>query len=109
MTARTPNEQRIEALEAEVVTIRLELQEAAYEVNEQRHRDGTPFKIFSALAASTDYANKVVVNQEEWEAKKSLAVELCDKLVELTALLDSLRKADAATDAEAAAKEGAGT
>ena len=113
MTARTPNEQRIEALEAEVVTMREALEDLTKAVTCQP--EGTMWGLGSqptrmkwyerlmpiraaanaALSSSADYANKCVVNREEWNQLWIIANDCQFHLNKL----DSLRKADEATAA----------
>ena len=119
--ARTPNEQRIAALEAEVVTLR-EAMEAAVKDGSGRsggsvymiHREQW-LALSAALSASTDYANKVVVDREDLTKIRgtlvNCAVALKDHsfiyiIDDSLARLDSLRKADAATDAVHSAEGG---
>ena len=111
--ARTPNEQRIAALEVEVVTMR-EALEAAVKDGSGRS-GGSVFMIHreqwlalsAALSSSTDYSGKVVVGRDEGEATATICAVVqpdhgsdCDCQVCVAfARLDSLRKADAATNA----------
>ena len=149
MTARTANEQRIAALEAEVADLLaviprlLRVIEALMPglkhiaIEDYQELNEAPIAARDALSDSTDYANKVVVKKAEWEAMKKAVRRfrglLPDEPARLTensptksdgpfqiapmkvshmlevvniawsmdnpARLDSLRKADAATDA----------
>ena len=66
--ARTANEQLIAVLEARLVTTRGALQRIANTTTGPCQFDAN-----QALATSTDYANKIVVNREEWEAISGVA------------------------------------
>ena len=107
--ARTPNEQRIAALEAEVVTLR-EAMEAAVKDGSGRsggsvymiHREQW-LALSAALSASTDYSDKVVVDGQqmiELRAELVVAAEATTPsatnnwLCRALARLDSLRKGD---------------
>ena len=74
---RTGNEQRIAALEAEVVTMREALEDSlsGWHYIQERHGrmlgvgwDRVEKLARSALSSSADYAGKVVVDREEWKA-----------------------------------------
>ena len=75
--ARTPNEQRIAALEVEVVTMREAMEEAVKDGSGRSggsvymiHREQW-LALRSALATTTDYANKCVVNTRFIESIRS--------------------------------------
>ena len=82
------DEQRIASLEAEVVTLREALEETRRNVEKAALADwensvgrleastaiaGAQIAARSALSSSTDYAGKVVVDREEWEAVNKVA------------------------------------
>ena len=100
MTARTANEQLIAFLECQVVTMRVALENSnSYFDSKMPWVSNEGFQrlrheITKALA-SADYANKVVVDREEWNQLWIIANDCQFHLNKL----DSLRKADEATAA----------
>ena len=123
MTARTANEQRIASLEAEVVTLREAMKPAQREMSNAYRlglvdslapkSEASSFTqacglLTSALSSSTDYSGKVVVDRQflgevrdilEAAFQAANVGTYVSKYSAHLARLDSLRKADAATDA----------